>query len=70
MTLTLSHADSIFSYLALCLCLFLCLYHITVIVASYNNDMAIKFHIPLLTLSRKESNLETLGVEVVDSKTL
>ena len=39
-------------------------------VASYKNDMASKFHIPLLTLSHKESNLEALDVEAVDSQTL
>ena len=38
--------------------------HITAIVASYNNDMANKFHISLLTLSHKESNLEALDVEI------
>ena len=32
--------------------------------------MASKFHIPLLTLSHKESNLEALDVEAVDSQTL
>ena len=44
--------------------------HITVIVASYNNDMISKFHITFLTLSHKESNLEALDVEAVDSQTL
>ena len=44
--------------------------HITVIVASYNNDMISKFHITFLTLSHKESNLELLDVETVDSQTL
>ena len=44
--------------------------HLTVIGASYNNDMASKFHISLLTLSHKDSNLEPLDVEVVDSQTL
>ena len=32
--------------------------------------MASKFHIPILTLSNKESNLEALDVEAVDSQTL
>ena len=32
--------------------------------------MAIKRHIPLLTPSRKESNLRALDVEAVDSQTL
>ena len=37
---------------------------------SYKNHMASKFHITLLTLSHKQSNLEALDVEAVDSRTL
>ena len=44
--------------------------HITVKVSSYNNNMASKFHIPLLTPSHKESNIEALDIEAVDSQTL
>ena len=43
--------------------------YITVIVASYNSDMASKFYIPLLTLSHKKNNLEALNDEAVDSQT-
>ena len=43
--------------------------HITVLVASYKNDMASKFHILLLTLSHKESNLGALDFEAVDIQT-
>ena len=32
--------------------------------------MASKFHIPLLTPSHKESNIEALDIEAVDSQTL
>ena len=42
----------------------------TIKVATDNNDLASKFHIPLLTLSHKESNPEGLNVEAVDSQTL
>ena len=37
---------------------------------SYNNDIASKFYIPLLTLSYEESNLEAVDVEAVHSHTL
>ena len=65
MTPALLYVDPISSYLALCL-----FHRALVIVFSYNNDMASKFNIPLLTPSHKESNLEALDVEAVDSQTL
>ena len=64
MTRTLLHVDPIFSYLALYL---FSIEHITVTAASYKNDIASRFHIPVLTLSYKESNLEALDVDAVDS---
>ena len=66
MTPTLSYVDQILSYLALTFSI----EHTTVIAASYKNDIATKFHIPLLILSHKESNLKSLDVEAVDSQTL
>ena len=59
MTPTLLHIDPIFSYLAL--------YIFRRVCNSHKNDLTSKFHIPLLTLSHKESNLEALDVEAVDS---
>ena len=41
-----------------------------VIVASYNNIMASKLHIPFLTLWHKKSNLEALDIKTVDGQTL
>ena len=63
MTPILLYVGPVFSYLAL----YIFVEYITVIVASYNNDRASKFHIPLLTLSHKENNLEALDDEAVDS---
>ena len=61
MTPTLLYVGPIFSYFTFSI------EYKTVIVASYNNDRASKFHIPLLTLSHKENNLEALDDEAVDS---
>ena len=66
MTPTLLYVDPIS---VIWLCTFSVEY-ITVIVASYKNDIVSKFHIPLVTLSHKESNLEALDVEADDSQTL
>ena len=66
MTRTLLYVDPIYSYLAL----YFSVEHITVIVASYNNDLASKLHIPFLTLSHSDSNLQALEVETLDSQTL
>ena len=65
MTPTVLYVDPIFPYLA---CIF-SVGHVTDIVASYNNDVFSKFHKPLLTLSHKESKLNALDVEAVDSQT-
>ena len=64
MTPAVLYVDPLFRYLVLYL------FRISYNRHSQNNDMASKFHIPFLTLSHKESNLEALGVEAVDSQIL
>ena len=60
------YVDPVFSDLAL----YLFRRGYNVIVAIYNNDIVNNAHVPLLTLSHKESNLEALDVEAVDIQTL